>query len=328
MTFDDKHNIVEVCLFESHLAKYFIEHPEFFQPLINKVLEAIEQVVISNSDESTFNRLLFSVFSTISEEYPHVTDMAALKHSNSLILFDTFCKYFTERAMSISSIKLPEIEPKSSIQIPSLSALAQHSLFKSRELGQKLLLDKLRPASLFLDKNRGVIETGSSDSESETHDLGILSSTGDTPDSLKNFFKLPHYPSRQYYKPKEDSSMTLWLREHYLPAISGASGGVGKTISKITSFVVLSPIEYQLLGILIASSTIALGHHSFFEVMRPLSFFTGELKNKCNLLAFYEQTIPEEIKCSASYKEHIETYAGLIDEFIFDTPKPEYSLNQ
>lgn len=327
MTFDDKHNIVEVCLFESHLAKYFIEHPEFFQPLIKKILDAIEQVININSDKSAFSRLLFSVFSTISEEYPHVTDMSTLKNSNSLIIFDTFCKYFTERAMSISSIKLPEMESKSAMQVPSLSALAQHSLFKSSEFGQKLLLDKLRPASLYLDKNRGVIETDSSDSETETHDLGILSSL-DTPDSLKSFFKLPHYPSRQYYKPKEDSSMTQWLREHSLPAISGASGGIGKTISKINSFVVLSPIEYQLLGILIASSTIALGHHSFFEVMRPLSFFTGELKSKCNLLAFYEQAIPEEVKCSASYKEHIETYAGLIDEFIFNAPKSEYSLSQ
>lgn len=327
MTFDDKLNIVEVCLFESHLAKYFIEHPEFFQPLIDKILEAIEQVIIINSDGSAFNRLLFSVFSTISEEYPHITDMSALKRFNSLIIFDTFCKYFTERVMSISSIQLPEMETKNSMRIPSLSALAQQSLFKSSEFGQKLLLDRLRPTPLFRDKNRGVIETDTSDCEIETHDLGILSSQ-DTPDSLKSFFKLPHYPSRQYYKAKEDSSMTLWLREHHLPAISGASGGIGKTISKINSFVVLSPIEYQLLGILIASSTIALGHHSFFEVMRPLSFFTGELKNKCNLLAFYEQTIPEEIKCSVSYKEHIETYAGLIDESIFDAPKSEYSLSQ
>lgn len=323
MTFDDKSNSIEVCLFESYLAKYFIEHPEIFQPLMNKILEAIEQVIAINSEDSMFNRILFTVFSQLLEECPEIKDMDALKESKSLVALDTFCKYFTERVMSLPSIKLPEIELENSINISSLSTLTQHSLFKSKQCGETIFLEKIRPAYLFSIKNRGVIEIDCSENE-ETRNLGILSSK-DTPDNLKDYFLLPHFPSRQYYKPKEDSMMALWLREHSLPVISGASGGIGKTVTKINSFVMLSKIEYQLLGILVASSTIALGHHSFFEVIRPLSFFTGDLKEKSNLLEFYEQAIPEEVRLLPSYKEHIKAHFELIEEVVLDSPKAEYT---
>lgn len=113
--------------------------------------------------------------------------------------------------------------------------------------------------------------------------------------------------------------MAQWLRERYLPVISGASGGIGNTVSKINSLIELSKKEYQLLGLLVASSTIALGHHSFFEVLRPLSFFLGNLEDKSNLLEFYEQVIPEDIKHSPSYIAHIKSDNGmkLIEEFVF-----------
>ncbi|MCL9684413.1 hypothetical protein [Legionella maioricensis] len=327
MTFDDKKNLIEVCLFESYLAQYFIEHPEIFQPLINKVLEAVEQIITSNSENSMFNRVLFSVFSQLVEECPEIKDMNALKGSKSLVAFDTFCKYFAERIMVLTSIKLPEIELENSGEITSLSTLAQHSLFKSKQYGEAIFLKKMRPAYLFSDKNRGVIEITDLDSEKETRNLGILSSEN-TPDSLKDFFSLPHYPSRQYYKAKEDSLMALWLREHYLPVISGASGGIGKTVSKINSFVMLSKTEYQLLGILVASSTIALGHHSFFEVIRPLSFFSGELEEKSNLLEFYEQAIPEEVKRLPSYQAHIASHFKLIEEITFGALEGEYNFTK
>ncbi|ASQ47389.1 hypothetical protein [Legionella clemsonensis] len=317
MIFDDKNNIIEVGLFESYLAKYFIEHPEIFKPLIDKILNAIEQVIISNSENYLFNRMLFSTFSTLIEEHPHISDMNAVKQSNSLVVFNTLCKFFTEGVMSLPSLKLPNIELEYSIQPPSLSALAQQSLFKSKQFGEAQFLDKMRPDYLFSDKNRGVVAVDDFDSEIKTRNLGILSPT-DTPNDLKDYFLSSHFPSRQYYSPKEDSLMALWLRKHYLPVISGASGGIGKIISKISSLLVLSKKEYQLLGILIASATIALGHHSFFEVLRPLSFIIGELEEKNNLLEFYEQVIPEEVRRLPSYKAHVENYFGLIEEFVFN----------
>ncbi|WP_058449826.1 hypothetical protein [Legionella jamestowniensis] len=242
--------------------------------------------------------------------------MNALKQSKSLVVFDTFTKFFTERVLSYPAIKLPEKGLKNSNEIPSLSALVQQSLFKSKQFGKTQLLNRMRPATLFSDRNRGIVAVENLD-EIETRNLGILS-TEDTPNDLKDYFVSPHFPSRQYYQPKENSLMALWLRKYYLPVISGASGGVGKTISEINSLIVLSTNDYKLLAILIASSTIALGHHSFFEVIRPLSFFVGELEEKSNLVEFYEQVIPEEVKQLPSYKSHIETYSGLINEFVFN----------
>lgn len=323
MKFDNRNNIVEVCLFESYLAKYFIETPDIFKSLINKILDAFEQIIQQNTDNHMFNRMVFSVFSTLAEDVPGLTNIQTLKESKSLIGFDTFCKYFTERVMSISSIKLPEIVLEQPIS--SLSALAQQSLFKSQKSGEAKSLAKMRPSQLFSDKNRGVIDIDVS--EMNTRDHGILSDEY-TPESLKNYFVTPHTPGYIYYEPKEDSSMAQWLRKHYLPVITGASGGIGKTISKINSFMALSKTEYQLLGLLIASSTIALGHHSFFEVIRPLSFFTGNLVEKANLLEFYEQIIPEEIRALTSYQSHIAKYGELIQEFVFDNPAIELQLSK
>ncbi|BCA95882.1 hypothetical protein TUM19329_22430 [Legionella antarctica] len=208
MTFDDKNNIIEVCVFESYLAKYFLEHPEIFQPLINKILEAIDHVITSNSDSSMFNRLLFSVFSQLREECPGIENMSALKESKSLVAFDTFCKYFNESVMSLPSVKLPETDHKNPIKIASLSSLAQYSLFTSQKHGEAILLEKMRPSYLFSDRNRGVTEIDCSHNEEETRNLGILSSQ-DTPEDLTSFFLSPHFPSRQYYKPQENSVMAL-----------------------------------------------------------------------------------------------------------------------
>lgn len=318
MKFDDKNNIIEVCLFESYLAKYFIEHQDIFKPLINKVLMAIDHIIVINSENPIFERMLFSTFSKVMEENLDIKNMEALKQSGSLVAFDTFFKYFTEYVMSLSSIKLPEREQQNPIKVPSLGVLSQQSLFKSTQYGDKKLLDRMRPASLFSEKNRGVVDVDPDHFEEKIRDLGILSSA-DTPTELKNYFSFSHMPSRPYYAPNEDSLMAQWLRERYLPVISGASGGIGKTISKINSLVPLSKKEYQLLGILVASSTVALGHHSFFEVLRPLSFLIGSLEDKSNLLEFYEQIIPEDIKLSSSYKAHIESDNGmkLIEEFVF-----------
>lgn len=323
MTFDEKNNVIEVCLFESYLAKYFIEHPELFQPLIIKIINGMEQVVKNNQDNNMFNRMLFSTFSTLNEQHFGIHDIETLKKSNSIVVFDTFLKYFSERVMATPSILLPDIELQKTVCIPSLSALAFQSLFKSKRLGQEEFLLKMRPNYLFSHKNRGITEIDI-EHESETQNLGILSNL-DTPTDLKNYFSYSHSPSRQLYKPKEDSLMAEWLRKHYLPVISGTSGGIGKTVSKVSCFVFLTKEELRLLGILVASSTISLGHHSFFEVIRPLSFLTGSLQEQSNLLKFYEQAIPETIKSLSSYKLHIEKYNHLIQPCVFDNPKQDNS---
>ena len=289
MRFDNKNNNIEVCLFESYLAKYFLENPELFRNLTQKIIAAIERLIELNSDNKGFDRELYAVFTLVSKVHPGITDINALKRSTSLIVFDTFFKFFTENII----MALPFLKQ---------SPLGQHSLFASAKI--------MRPDRLFSEENRGVIELDDVDEETSCN-FGILS-IEDTPKDLHNFFEHKHFPSRQLYMPKEDSLMAQWLRERHLPVISGASGGVGKTLSSLSNLVLLSKKECLLLGLLIASSTIALGHHSFFEVMFPLSFHTGELEDKPSLLEYYEQVIPEEIRCLESYKEHIRNTGGFI----------------
>ncbi|MCC5792830.1 MAG: hypothetical protein JJT82_09535 [Legionellaceae bacterium] len=154
-----------------------------------------------------------------------------------------------------------------------------------------------------------------------TCNLGILANP-DFPPDLSGKLTFENHPARQYYEPREDSQMAQWLRAHYLPIISGASGGVGKTLSGLATFIELSAQELRFLGLLIASSTIALGHHSFFEVMRPLSFVTAPIEEKKSLLEFYEQMLPAEVLELASYQEHINGPYGaaLIKHLQFEAP--------
>ncbi len=305
MTFDDKNNIVEVCLFESFLAKYFIEHPEIFEPLLDKIAIAIDSLIQANSKNSDFDRRLFATFTETLSQDSSLKNFDAVKKSRSLIIWDTFLKYFIERVMTIPNLIYPSLKRESSLE--SLKGLIHYSLFNTTpNLYQKKLLEKMRPNDLFSDENRGCIEL-EEEPVVPSFNIGILSETSETsiPEELVNYLKFENYPSKQFYAPKEDSEMANWLREHYLPVISGASGGIGKTISYLTTLLNFSSIEYKLLGLLVASSTIALGHHSFFEVMRPLSFIMNFIEEKEDLCAFYEQVIPAEIKALSSYKEHM-----------------------
>jgi hypothetical protein len=324
MALDDKNNSIEVCTFESFLSLYFIEHPELFYNLIDRILTAMEQLISHNAENTMFDRELFSVFTNLHQISPNINNLNELRKSKSIVvLFDTFCKYFTEQVMSLSLQPLPSTEWPNSAVLSTESHLTQRSFFKEKNPNDHCL-NRMRPDILFSAENRGVADLDTEE-DVETRNLGILSAK-DTPEQLKNYFSAPHFPSRQYYKPNENSLMGQWLRSHSLPIISGASGGIGKTLSKINLLVPLSIPEFQLLGILIASSTIALGHHSFFEVIRPLSFFTGHLERKPSLLEFYEQIIPEEIKCLASYKLHMRTHSPLIKDFHFEGHSSDHFL--
>ncbi len=315
---DDRKNIINVCLFESFLAKYFLEHPEIFDPLKEKILVAIEEFIKVNSNNPTFDRALFSSFSSLAEQDRSISGLKSVKESRSLIVFDTFLKYFVERVVSLENIKLPSL--KSETVASSLQEGGQFTLFKILlPLSPEQLSNKMRPVALFSDKNRGVLSVEDEDSEYTSRNIGILSEEN-TPSELSDYLTFDNYPSKQYYLPKENSDMAKWLRAHYLPVISGASGGIGKTISNLAKFMSFSTNDYMLMGLLIASSTVALGHHSFFEVIRPISFVTDCIEEQKNLLAFYEQVIPTEVKELESYKAHMlgTSGASLIEEIDFE----------
>lgn len=319
MKFDEKKNIVSVCLFESYLAKYFVEHPAIFQPLTDKIFNAVKRLIEDNAKNRMFDRHLFSVFTRLMDIDQTISDFKSLRNSNSIVAYDTFFKYFVEDIMKNLTIRIPENHSSAAKHVPRLAELCHFSIFHDYQKGIDSLYRIMRPRWLFKNSNRGVTELKEKEPADEpSNDLGILASK-DTPDTLKGYFPNAHLPSRPLYSPNESSEMAKWLRKYHLPVIAGASGGISITVSYLSSIVQFSKEEYQLLGILIASSTIAMGHHSFFEVMRPLSFFTGTLEEKDCLLAFYEQTIPEFVKKLPSYQEHMKSTAGatLIEEFAF-----------
>ncbi|MFJ1268259.1 hypothetical protein ACD661_06800 [Legionella lytica] len=325
MTFDDKNNIVEVCIFESFLAKYFLEHSEVFSELYNKIYEAIENLRKINEKNEDFERKLYMSLSPLIRDYPAITDLTALKESGGVLVWDTFLKYFTEIIMSMEGLLYPELQLEN--PVTPHNALAQYGLFSSNPVQvQKLILEKIRPDYLFTDAERGCMEVKKALAK-PSFNLGILFENKMTviPESLVNYLKFANYPSKQIYAPKEDSEMADWLREHYLPVISGASGSIGKIVSALSTLCIFSSEEYKLLGLLVASATVALGHHSFFEVLRPLSFMTGFIEEQSTLLEFYEQAIPPEIKALASYKEHINGPEGalLIQDMGFDETDEE-----
>ncbi|WP_428413851.1 hypothetical protein [Legionella sp.] len=325
MTFDDKNNIIDVCIFESFLAKYFLEHPEVFDALFDKIYTGLDALILANEENKDFERRLFMSLSAVMQDYPTITDLQALKESNSVLVWDTFLKFFTELTMSMKGLHYPPLQPVNSLK--PLNALAHYGLFSNDPVqSQKLILEKMRPDHLFSDAERGCTDVENAQAK-PSFNLGILSESMKTavPEKLVNYLKFANYPSKQIYAPKEDSEMADWLRDRYLPVISGASGSIGKIVSAMSPLCLFSPEEYKLLGLLIASATVALGHHSFFEVLRPLSFMTGFIEEQSTLLAFYEQAIPQEIKALESYKEHINgpDGASLIKDMGFDETDEE-----
>lgn len=311
MALDDRGNEIEVCLYESYLAQFFIEHDEYFKPLLDKTLDVIEAIADINQSNRVFDRMFFSVFSTVKETNPNVSDITSLKQYGSIVDYDTFFKYFAERCMPLKSIEAPKLGMTHAVnEVPNLHALSHWTLFKNPTFGIDKLQKTLRPQLLFSDRNRGATEVVV-DEEQGTNSLGILSED-DTPENLKNYFQFRNYKCRQLFLTNDMSEMAIWLKARHLPVISGASGGIGKTLSLLAPYMNFTIEEYQLLGLLTAASTVALGHHSFFEVMRPLSFLTGELKDTDNLFAFYEQVIPESIKETEVYQHYVSGSKGAI----------------
>ncbi|WP_298628377.1 hypothetical protein [uncultured Legionella sp.] len=306
MKFDDKNNIVEVCLFESFLAKYFIDNSDIFNPLLDRIATAIESFITKHENNEKFDRLYFTIFSSMIEY--KLQDFNAVKASRCLITWDTFLKYFMELLINEERF---------------ISSEHPASFFKKKAPSLSEMRAKMRPQYLFSEEHRGVKELKSS-CRYKSHNMGILS-ISDTPPELINLLKFKNTSSRGFYEANEESNTANWLREHYLPVISGVSGGIGLTVAGLTSLMSLSSRDYQLLGLLVASSTIALGHHSFFEVLKPLSFINGDLEEKDTLLEFYEQVIPEDIKMLESYKTHMSGTHGavLLEECDF-----EYDLSE
>jgi hypothetical protein len=113
--------------------------------------------------------------------------------------------------------------------------------------------------------------------ELETFAFGIVSDAY-RPDEFSHYFDFPIEPAGGFYIPNEDSYVALWLRRHYCPVISGASGSTELLISRIFPLIDGLTLEDKKMIIFAqACNMIANGHHSKPRIPEELTSFKGEL---------------------------------------------------
>ncbi|MCC5792216.1 MAG: hypothetical protein JJT82_06350 [Legionellaceae bacterium] len=153
---DDRNNIIAVCLFESYLAKYMIEHPEIFDTILEKIADTLEKIISIHTQDRHFDRTLFSVFSILAEQQKEIKNFSALKTSRSLIAWDTFLKYFVERRLH--QVESTMLQVSSDTSDVSADTLSHFSLFSGSYQRLTSFGDRMRPEALFSETNRGVVE--------------------------------------------------------------------------------------------------------------------------------------------------------------------------
>ncbi|KTD21033.1 hypothetical protein [Legionella londiniensis] len=317
MPVDIKGNHKEVCLFESYLAKFFLENSHYFEDLFKKIFPAIDTLLDSNKENQSFKRRFFLCESQVFSEHKSAGDYSKIKTSKSLIIYDTFLKFFCETVLKNNEdYYLPLL--KSSNVKQSLP----FTLFGQSPKTVDSLEKYIREDIIFKPSERGAVETEDGD-DFVSSKLGILLPE-DTPFELRNYFD-EHFCAQMSYRANEKSHVAKWLRNHFLPIISGTSGSAETVFSQLSKVVKLSQEEAARLFLALTASTVALGHHSFFEVMLVADKVGLKLEEKPTLLEFYLQCIPEDIQQSLEFQKFIKSDTGgeLIKKFTFELKNSE-----
>jgi hypothetical protein len=302
---DSEGNIIEVTLFESYLAKYLIEHPEFFTPVYEKILKGLEAIHELNKSDKNYDRIMYSLYSVMKDQYKEFKGLQFLKESPDLFAINYFLKLYSDFLLKADKIKHVPEAPKS--QIPTLTELSLYSLFKSQS-GRKELTSHLRPKELFHENNRGA-RSIESDNLETTRKLGITT-TEHTPQDLNEYFPEPYSPAQFEYKPERNSNVGRWMTQRNFPIISGTSGSACDLLSYLIIVIPLNAREIKLLFASVAATLVAKGHHSYFEVMILLDRFGFKLQDAEDFYSLYEQMLPQEIVTSESYQEFKRSAVG------------------
>ncbi|KTD65004.1 hypothetical protein [Legionella shakespearei] len=312
---DSEGNIIEITLFESYLAKYLIEHPEFFTPVYEKILKGLEAIHELNKSDRNYDRIMYSLHTVMKDEYKEFKGLQFLKDSPDLFKINYFLKLYCDYFLKADKIKHVPEAPKS--HIPTLTELCLYSLFKSQS-GRKSLASHLRPKELFHENNRGAKST-ESDNLQTTRKLGITT-IENTPQDLNAYFPESYSPAQFEYKPDRNSNVGRWMTQRNFPIISGSSGSACDYLSYLITAIPLEPREIKLLFVSVAATLIAKGHHSYFEVMILLDRFGFKLHDAEDFYSFYEQMLPKEIVSSESYQEfkHSAVGARLLEGIHFE----------
>lgn len=277
---DKRNNLVISTLFESYLAKFILEHPDLYKAAYLKLLDAIEQ----DTARDEFDRLRFSVFSILNENYPNYLSIADI-HKN----------FYLPAADFIVKLAADYLYPPPKVQLEFFSATQSFS---------RSPINYHRNPHLFSEENRGVSELDG-DEVLTTKDLGIVEAQY-RPQELLNYFSQEIEPSMNSYVPLESSSVAKLLRSHECPVIAGSSGSTEALISRLFLLTHLTPEEKHLLIFSQACNMIANGHHSLLESMIVANALgVGELNPQASQRDFYLQCVPPSIQAHPNFIEFI-----------------------
>jgi len=296
---DSKGNLISVCLFESYLSKCALDNQGIFKESFLAMVTglelffkspspALDQIIQSKPPRFDLNRELYSIFTCLNTEYPR---------------YDSF-ESFKELPFNLSAccylVKL--IADK--ILKPDYSSPSSQGMFAGSP-DKRSPYSPWRPALLFSEANRGVIDIGKGRAL-PTKSIGIVEEPFQ-PRDLKNYFTNKKYPSMAIYRPNEDSFVGQWLRKRNLPIISGSSGSTELLFSRIFKVINLNLEYINMINIGQTFDMIAQGHHSFFEAILVAEFFNlGHFPTKpINLLSFYLHWIPLSILEAPWFEEFI-----------------------
>lgn len=305
---DDNNNDIRICIFESYIAKYVLLNQEIFKPVSFKVLDQLENLFTPHTDNhqkllnllaevkpKTFRleREIYSVFSTLTLEYPGYDSFQAIRDKFSLPAFNFLLKVLADNVL------------KPSIQPPH-----PYGMFSRRSP-----YSPTRTPELFSDSNRGVVEVELEESMTSKA-IGIVADQYRPPELL-NFYNKNIYPSMYLYKPNETSSVAKWLRNHKLPVISGSSGSTELLFSRILPLLELNQEEKFTLFFGQAMDMAAQGHHSFFECVIVAEHFKLEtcLTAETDLVSFYLHWIPGTIKTSEVFHKFLNPLKSLLKDY-------------
>lgn len=293
---DEKKNPVFTTLFESYLAKFILENPELYQSTYLKLITDIELYLLKKietlkmtSKGVKLERILFAMFTNVSQSYPGFNDFQTLKTRFNLSACDFFIKLIADNILVPQANETPHSPVK--------------SFFDEIGASRRSPFNPNRNPKLFSAENRGVTEIRLTPSQSfdfeeidetQTHDMGIVSPSF-RPINFINFFRLPIEPAGTIYEPLESSYVASWLRKHYCPVISGAAGTIEMMFSRIFPISTLTDDEKKIIIFSQACNMIANGHHSFFEAMLVADDFGFKLHPQQNIRDFYLQCIPQSI---------------------------------
>lgn len=303
---DHNGNLVNVTLFESSLALFMVEHPEFYRDIYFKLIDAIKLFIETNRNDIKAERCLAYIFCDINGNFPGCDSYEGLKNNFSLLAADCFIKKAADAFLNYKNDDAITVKYHST----SLSDLAIRKLFTEPKSGMENLSNHLRCFNLFNEKNRGVVVHEDNEHVS-SRDFGIVAPQH-VPGNMQDYFYKPIESAKFTYTPDLGSYVSDWLTERYLPVIAGTSGSTEMMLSRVLPLVSLTAQEIKMILLAQTSSMIGMGHHSFFECMLVADRFGYKLKETYHFLDFYLQSIPEEVQQHPDFQDYLRSFQGKV----------------